>query len=342
MKKSLIKNLKCLVCNATNQWQEDIFREEYGEYRAGRLRCDNCQASYEIKDGIIDFLINPTEEVQKEREGAHAEVRIKLPEGKSFTINDESINKFKDIFKSLPRGDGGSFFKEGGSFQNFAEGAHRFYDFIKIAKIGPGAKVLEIGAGFCWASRELASRGCDLVSIDICNYLKIADLYIKEGLFFERVYADMDRLPFKDKSFDVIFAAAAVHHSSNLEKTFREFRRVLKKDGRMYLLNECFIGIFEKPQKHAEDFAFNDNYYSVPHWVGAMKKSGFKKVRVHYLSILKDFVGRKEARGRHKGWRFKLAKGLSALPWLDNPLFMPLIPHRILYRPKSVYIEAHC
>src|SRR5262249_9697652 len=161
-------------------------------------------------------------------------------------------------------GDGSYYFREGGSFQNFPEGAHRFFGLVDRWGFKPGARVLEIGAGFCWASREIAKRGAELVTIDICDYLKIADLYLEQGLFFERLYADMNHLPFRDGSFDVVFAAAAVHHSSDLAETFRELRRVLKPGGRIVLLNECFVGMLEKAQVHAEDFAFNDHYYPVP------------------------------------------------------------------------------
>jgi len=339
MKENILNILQCPNCGKSD-FLTDLQEELYNEWREGSLTCRSCQHAFSIKDGIGDFLTHPSAEVTKEIEGAHAEIRIKTKDGESFLVDDNSIEKFSDLFLSMPEGDGSYYFKDGGCFQNFAEGAHRFYDLIDGWGLKPGMKVLDIGTGFCWSSREFVKRNCDVVAIDIVNYLKIADLYLKRGIHFERLYADMDLLPFQDESFDIVFAAAAIHHSSDMPKTFRELSRVLKKGGRVILLNECFIGHFEKAQVHDEDFAFNDHYYPVNYWRNAMAKAGFKSIRVDYLSFLKDYVGRKEARGAKSTLKLKIAKKIIQLPLLDRLISLLSVPIRMAFRPKSVLLQA--
>lgn len=338
MRASLEPFIQCPNCRHS-QFENALTDLQYSEFRGGYLACASCKKKYTLKDGIADFLADPTPEILKESEGAHAEIRIHTKEGEKFRVDKESIQRFKNLFLSMPYGDDSYFFKEGGSFQNFSESAHRFYTLVDRWKIGPGQRVLEIGAGFCWASRELAKKGCDLVSIDICNYLEIADLYIRDNLFFERFYADMDVLPFKDGTFDIIFAAAAIHHSSDLEKTFKEFKRVLKPGGRLIMINECFIGLLEKPPANPEDFAFNDHYFSVPHWETCLKKTGFK-YKTTYLSFLKDYVERKKTRRFKNNFKLSCAKFVVACPPLDNFISWVTIPLRVLTKPRSVMIEA--
>jgi len=339
MRREILAIIKCPSCDGESLSAQPS-AELYGEWRQGTLSCSSCKREFPIDEGIGNFLVDPSPEILKEQQGSSSEIRIKTNEDEAFQITPESIERFSSIFTSMPRGDGSYFFTQGGSFQNFAEGAHRFYELIDTFDITPGLRVLEIGAGFCWASREFADRGCDVVAVDITSYLKVADLYLKKGLFFERVYSDMDHLPFKDGSFDILFAAATIHHSSDLNKTFKELYRVLKKGGKLILLNECFIGLFEKPQKHDEDFAYNDNYYTLPQWKRAIRGSHFRNIRISYLSFMKDYVARKEARGTKDNFKLNMARKIVSHPALDRLISYLMLPHRILFRPKSVLIQA--
>ncbi len=339
MRRNIIKILKCPLCGG-GPFNIEAITGLYDEYRDGTLLCATCKKPFPLKEGIVDFLPEPSPEIVKEQKASSQEARVKTAKGDEFFINPETIKKFSKLFMSLPKGDGSYFFKAGGSFQNFAEGAHRFFGLFDSWEIKPGMRVLELGAGFCWASREFAKKGCDVVAVDITDYLKVADIYLKDGLYFERIYADMDKLPFENDSFDIIFAAATIHHSSDLDKTFKELNRVLKKDGRMILLNECFVGVFEKPQQHPDDFGYNDHYYPIWQWQKAIKKNGFSKIKVTFLSFLKDYVARKEARGGKASFKLRLAKTIIRVPAIDKLLSIILIPHRILFRPRSVLIEA--
>ena len=51
-------------------------------------------------------------------------------------------------------------------------------------------------------------------------------------------------------------------------------------------------------------------------------------------------MARKEARGAKSGFKLILAKTIIRVPLIDKLFSFLMIPHRILFRPKSVLIEA--
>lgn len=107
-----------------------------------------------------------------------------------------------------------------------------------LLALGPGARLLDAGAGSGWPALYLAQiSGCDLVMVDIpLASLRIArERAVADGLFRRcaAVAADAAALPFADASFD------AVNHSDLLCCTpdklgvLRSCRRVARKGAAM-------------------------------------------------------------------------------------------------------------
>ncbi len=100
--------------------------------------------------------------------------------------------------------------------------------------------VLDLGAQRCWSTRHLALKGAKAVALDIDDTirgLRAADVFFDE-IYFDRVCADMNDLPFNDSSFDIVFCTGALHHSDNLNKTISEVTRILKPKGVFAMTNE--------------------------------------------------------------------------------------------------------
>lgn len=103
-----------------------------------------------------------------------------------------------------------------------------------IKMIGPAhsKNILDIGCGFGDHVKHLSKKnpkkiiGFDLSKefVDIANSLKI-----KNTEFF---VGDMNKkFKFKDSSFDIIFSSLAIHYAKDIDKFFKEVKRVLKKGG---------------------------------------------------------------------------------------------------------------
>ena len=106
-----------------------------------------------------------------------------------------------------------------------------------LAKLFPGAKVLDAGSGLGGPARILASEfGCIVMGIDLteefCNTAAMLTQFA--GIDFEKVSficGDAGNTPFKKESFDIVWSQ---HSSMNIEdkiKLYSEYKRILKKGG---------------------------------------------------------------------------------------------------------------
>lgn len=340
MKQELIADLQCLHCRFSH-WELSIHVENSREVREGELICKSCGRIYPITRGILNTLSSELpEEAAHEKEHAESLGYLVSETGERHAINEETIRRFKHLFLSLPEGDGSAFFQPGGSFDNQAGNADRFFQTLDFLKLTGKERILEVGASFGWASWRLAQRGCRVVALDITDYLITADLYFDEGdVYYDRLMADMSRLPFRDESLDLIFSHSVIHHCKDLPKLFREFHRVLRPGGRVVALHECAFGIFEDksdaPLKEAIHEGFNENAFTLPEWKRGAKQGGFRKVQFHFFSFIRDYIYRKELRKAPRNFKLSLACWISFQPRLERFLnFLSTFP-RILLRPKA-------
>jgi len=83
-------------------------------------------------------------------------------------------------------------------------------------------RILEIGGGEGYVAKCICDMGYGVTSIDIAP-------------IFPQLYpvleVDASRLNFRSETFDVVFSCQVLQHIKDLELTFQEIKRVLKKDG---------------------------------------------------------------------------------------------------------------
>lgn len=102
-------------------------------------------------------------------------------------------------------------------------------------------KIIDAGAGNCWLSNQLTSRGHTLAALDLSDDasdgLGAGANYQTE---FECYQAEFDRMPFCPGQFDLVIFNAALHFSSGLGATLREAKRVLGKGGRIIVIDSPY------------------------------------------------------------------------------------------------------
>lgn len=345
MKKEFLDLLRCPDCSKS-QWGLEILTSDEREIREGSLQCLSCRRTFEIREGILNALGEKLpEEVAHEKGHAESFDYLVTAQGEKCPINRDTLTQFRSLFLCLPAGDGSHFFKAGGSFDNQAGNAERFFKSLDLLNLKGSERVLEVGASFGWGSWRFAQRGCSVAALDVSNYLMAADLYFEEdGSYFERLMADMNVLPFKDRSFDIIFSHSVIHHCKDLGKLFSEFHRVLKSGGRVVALHECAFGILEdksgKALQEAIDEGFNENAYTIPQWRQGARRGGFKKVKLHFFSFVEDYLYRKKLRGAPVTSKLRMAAWIQRNTLLHRLVnAMSIIP-RIFLRPKAWMIIA--
>lgn len=99
---------------------------------------------------------------------------------------------------------------------------------------GPGARILDLGAGPCWVSAWLEQLKYRTCSLDIClDMLQIGRLRLKPGSWM--CAADMAALPLGDNQMDAAVCYAALHHVPNWRQVLAEVHRVLRPGGVLVL-----------------------------------------------------------------------------------------------------------
>lgn len=101
-----------------------------------------------------------------------------------------------------------------------------------------GKRVLEIGFGPGYDTLKFMQAGAVYSGIDITP--ENVDRTKKHLGFFgytpDIQQADAENLPFPDASFDVVYSNGVLHHVPDMQKAFREARRVLKPGGKFIVL----------------------------------------------------------------------------------------------------------
>lgn len=133
-------------------------------------------------------------------------------------------------------------------------GLHRLWkrDAVNTAKVRPDMKVLDIAGGTGDMSLLIAPRlgkNGQLWLTDINHeMLKIGKQRLqKKGFQPEVCYCDAERLPFKEESFDLVIVAFGLRNMTHKDTALSEMYRVLKKGGRVLVLEFSKASRFLSP-----------------------------------------------------------------------------------------------
>jgi SAM-dependent methyltransferase len=87
-----------------------------------------------------------------------------------------------------------------------------FDDLQRLAGVGPGCRVLEIGPGTGQLTVPLAERGCEIVAVELGPRLAaVARRHLRNFPKVRMVTADFETWPLPAEPFDLVIAATAAH-----------------------------------------------------------------------------------------------------------------------------------
>jgi len=108
---------------------------------------------------------------------------------------------------------------------------------VRLAKIRPEARVLEVGCGSGGLLRRLAVQARLVVGVDLSEEgLRLARVRIPDASCTLLIRAGATALPFEAASFDAVVAQHLLEHLPDPIEGIREWRRVLRPGGLLALV----------------------------------------------------------------------------------------------------------
>jgi arsenite methyltransferase len=186
-------------------------------------------------------------------------------------------------------------------------------DFAQIRK---GDNVLDLGSGAgndCFVARAIAGETGKVTGLDMTEQMirkareNCARLNFKN---IEFLLGDIEKMPFDEKSFDVVISNCVLNLVPDKSKAFSEIFRVLKPGGHFCVSDVVIKGtLSEKMKKNAEMYAGCVSGASeMDEYLKIIENSGFLNVKVHKQkeiklpdSILSEYNDANELKSFHAG-----------------------------------------
>jgi len=120
----------------------------------------------------------------------------------------------------------------------------RFFQAFALSRlnISEGRGFLDVGCGTGWAVREAAKQLRDGKACGIDISQKMIDKAIAQGQTMKNIkfrVANAELIPYQDESFNSVLCTCSFHHYQNPLHALSEIKRVMKKDGRLVILDSA-------------------------------------------------------------------------------------------------------
>lgn len=173
------------------------------DFKETSLLCHKCKNSFEIKNNLVNFFPDRFTGLDDSRAASWKKIEIE---------NFEDIDSYRELMRR--------------PYFSYLKGKIREH-LLKLDL--KDRHILEVGAG----------RSIFAGIFDNSNIVVLTD--INKKLLSENeagkllVVADAENLPFKNNSFDFVYAIGLIHHLPDQQKGLAEIRRVVKADGHIFI-----------------------------------------------------------------------------------------------------------
>ncbi|GAB7388168.1 class I SAM-dependent methyltransferase [Bacillaceae bacterium] len=153
---------------------------------------------------------------------------------------------------------------------------------VEISAVSSSDDVLDVATGGGHVANALAPMAAKVTALDLTRDMLEAARRFIEGnghQNVEYVQGDAERMPFGDRTFDLVTCRIAPHHFPDVERFIEEVYRVLKPGGRFLLVDNV------APEEDEADWYYNEiekrrdcshfRAWKKSEWLRMLEKSGF-------------------------------------------------------------------
>ena len=155
---------------------------------------------------------------------------------------------------------------------------------VAMGQINEGDTVLDLGsgAGFdCFLASKKVGKNGRVFGVDFSREMvkkaqENAKRYGYRNVEFK--FGDIEKLPVKDQSIDVVISNCVINLAPDKKKVFSEIARVLKPDGRAYVSDIVLLGELTEEQKRDADLLAGCVAGALPkaEYIGLIESAGLK------------------------------------------------------------------
>jgi ubiquinone/menaquinone biosynthesis C-methylase UbiE len=164
---------------------------------------------------------------------------------------------------------------------------------LKIMGDVKQARILEIGCGGAQNSIALSKWGAKTFGLDLSrrqiHYGK--RLMLKENVEASLLVGNMEKLPFKDKSFDIVMTTVSLLYAPDLDAVVAETSRVLVKGGYFTFSAAHPFSEGKLAKYRGKDAVALRNYFKrrVVRWIDKLPDSSRVKMHSYYRTLQDHF-----------------------------------------------------
>lgn len=177
--------------------------------------------------------------------------------------------------------------------EKYVKSTQKLVSLLEIKKFAkhlpPNGLILDAGCAFGRDTKILTAKGFKVVGVDLPEeLLKRAKKFLPQVKF---LLMDVRRLKFHDNYFDGIWCHATLLHlnKDDIRKSLREFYRVLKTKGILFVSFKEGEGSEEKLETFSSDYPRFFNYQTRESLVKLLNETGFRLLEIYIVNEKERF-----------------------------------------------------